>query len=52
MLLQDFMTDKLRTKVFENRTAMGKDAARDVACEMRRLLAEKPQIIIKNGEEV
>ena len=44
MLLQDFMTDKLRTKVFENRTAMGKDAARDVAAEMRRLLAEKPQI--------
>ena len=44
MLLNEFMTDKLRTKVFDNRTAMGADAARDVAAEMRRLLAEKTQI--------
>ena len=44
MLLQEFMTDKLRTKVFDNRTEMGKAAARDVAAEMRRLLANKPQI--------
>ena len=44
MLLKEFMTDKLRTKVFDTRTAMGADAARDVANEMRRLLLEKPQI--------
>ena len=44
MLLKEFMTDALCTKVFDTRTAMGVDAARDVANEMRRLLAEKPQI--------
>ena len=44
MLLQEFMTDKLRTKIFDNRTAMGACAAREVADEMRRLLAKKPQI--------
>ncbi len=44
MLLKRFMTDELNVKVFETRTAMGEDAARDVANEMRRLLAEKPQI--------
>ena len=44
MLLKEFMTDELRVKVFDNRTAMGEDAARDVANEMRRLLAEKAQI--------
>ena len=44
MLLEKFMTDELRVKVFENRTAMGADAAGDVAREMRRLLTEKPQI--------
>ena len=44
MLLQQFTTDKLNVKVFENRTAMGVDAARDVANEMRRLLAEKSTI--------
>ena len=44
MLLNEFMTDELRVKVFDNRTAMGVDAARDVANEMRRLLAEKTQI--------
>ena len=44
MPLKQFITDKLNVKVFENRTAMGADAARDVANEMRRLLAEKDQI--------
>ena len=44
MLLKQFMTDELNVKVFENRTAMGADAARDVAEEMRRLLAEKERI--------
>ncbi len=44
MLLKQFMTDKLNVKIFENRTAMGVDAARDVASQMRRLLAEKPVI--------
>ena len=44
MLLKEFMTDELRVKVFDNRTAMGADAARDVANEMRRLLSEKREI--------
>ena len=44
MLLKQFTCDSLNVKVFENRTAMGGDAARDVAAEMRRLLAEKAQI--------
>ena len=44
MLLKEFMTDALRVKIFQDRTAMGADAARDVAAEMRRLLAEKAQI--------
>ena len=44
MLLKQFTCDSLNVKVFENRTAMGADAARDVAAEMRRLLAEKTQI--------
>ena len=44
MLEQQFFKDELQVKVFDNRTAMGVDAAADVARTMRALLQKKSHI--------
>ena len=41
MLIKQAKCDKLTYKVFDNRTAMGEDAAKDVAAAIKKLLAEK-----------
>ena len=44
MLIKQAKCDKLTYKVFDNRTAMGEDAAKDVAAAIKKLLAEKDEI--------
>lgn len=39
-----FQRDKLLVKVFENRTAMGADAAKDIAERLKALLAQKDEV--------
>ena len=40
MLIKQAKCDKLTYKVFDNRTAMGEDAAKDVAAAIKKLLAQ------------
>jgi len=42
--MRQFQQDKLTVKVFENRTLMGEDAARDIKAAICRLLKEKDEI--------
>ncbi len=42
--MRQFQQDKLTVKVFENRTLMGEDAARDIKAAICRLLQEKDEI--------
>lgn len=44
MLLKQDKCDKLTYKVFDNRTAMGEAAAKDVAAAVKKLLSEKDEI--------
>ncbi len=44
MLLKQDKCDKLTYKVFDNRTAMGEAAAKDVADAVKKLLSEKDEI--------
>lgn len=42
--MKSFQQDKLTVKVFENRTLMGEDAAKDIAARLKLLLAEKEEV--------
>ena len=39
-----FFVDKLRVKIFENRTLMGEDAAKDIKDKIKELLSKKAEI--------
>ena len=41
MLIKQAKCDKLTYKVFDNRTAMGEDAAKDVAAAIKKLSCRK-----------
>lgn len=41
---RDFYVDKLRVKIFENRTLMGEDAAKDIKDKIKELLSKKAEI--------
>ena len=41
---RDYFVDKLRVKIFENRTLMGEDAARDIKNKITELLSQKDEI--------
>ena len=41
---RDYFVDKLRVKIFENRTLMGEDAARDIKNRIAELLSQKDEI--------
>ena len=41
---RDFFVDKLRVKIFENRTLMGEDAAKDIKDKIKELLSKKAEI--------
>lgn len=43
-MLKDYYVDKLRVKIFENRTLMGEDAALDIKNKIKELLDEKAEI--------
>ena len=42
--MKTFKQDKLTVKVFENRTLMGEDAAKDIAARLKALLSEKEEV--------
>lgn len=42
--MKTFQQDKLTVKVFENRTLMGQDAAKDIAARLKALLSEKEEV--------
>ena len=42
--MKSFNKDKLLVKIFENRTLMGEDAAKDIANKIKELLSEKAEI--------
>lgn len=42
--MKDFFVDKLRVKIFENRTLMGEDAAKDIKDKIKELLSQKAEI--------
>lgn len=42
--MKTFVQDKLQVKIFENRTAMGEAAAKDIKARIAALLAEKEEI--------
>ena len=44
MLLKDFKKEKLSVRVFDNRTAMGKDSAAACAATLREMLAKKDAV--------
>lgn len=44
--MKDFKVDKLRVEVYENRTLMGRAAARDIKKKISELLSEKEEINI------
>ena len=41
---RDYFVDKLRVKIFENRTLMGEDAAKDIKDKIKELLSKKAEI--------
>jgi len=41
---RDYFVDKLRVKIFENRTLMGEDAAKDIKNKIKELLSKKAEI--------
>ena len=43
-MVKDYYVDKLRVKIFENRTLMGEDSALDIKNKIKELLAEKAEI--------
>lgn len=43
-MLKDYYVDKLRVKIFENRTLMGEDAALDIKNKIKELLDKKAEI--------
>ena len=42
--MKTFVKDKLHIEIFENRTLMGKAAAKDISAKIKELLAEKQEI--------
>ena len=42
--MKQLQVDRLKVKIFENRTLMGEDAARDIKAKIKELLAEKDSI--------
>lgn len=45
-MLKQFAADKLTVKILDSRAAMGREAARDAAACLRRLLAEKETVCV------
>ena len=43
-VLSTFFVDKLRVKIFANRTLMGEDAAKDIKDKIKELLSKKAEI--------
>ena len=49
MLIKEFYTDKLHTRVFDTREAMGQCAGEEIAQKLRELLASRDQVNIMFG---
>ena len=50
--MKAFVKDRLTVRILKSRAEMGKAAARDVAAEMRRLLAQRAEISLHHiGED-
>ena len=44
--LKEFKADKLKVKIYETRETMGREAANDAACLIKKLLSEKDEVNI------
>ena len=49
MLIKEFYTDKLYTRIFDTREAMGQCAGEEIAQKLRELLASRDQVNIMFG---
>ena len=49
MLIKEFYTDRLYTRIFDTREAMGQCAGEEIAQKLRELLASRDQVNIMFG---